>query len=356
MLKNMPVDIYRTIDANINRISEGLRVLEDVARFMVNDAKIGIQLKTIRHDLLKSVRTLNISMLSHRDVSNDYGAVVKESALRKDISSVVSANSRRVQEGLRVLEELSKLDQLKNIINPGIYKKARFSIYNIERSLISITTRKELSSKISGLYFIPDTDLLNGRDIIEVTSKAIDGGAGIIQLRDKRSDKNSVLETAYNLKALCARKGALFIINDYPDIALASDADGIHIGQSDLPVKVVRDLLPINKIIGCSADTVPCARKAQKDGADYIAVGAIFPTSTKYDIDVVGLKKLAQIKKSVEIPVVAIGGINRSNITETVKSGADSVAVISAILSEPNTEKAAFELTKLINKARKSTR
>jgi len=130
----------------------------------------------------------------------------------------------------------------------------------------------------------------------------------------------------------------LFIINDYLDLAMAVDADGLHIGQEDLPLPVIRRELPIDKIVGCSVTTPSQAAKAQAEGADYIAVGSIFPTTTKKGATVVGVDTLKELKRTVSTPVVAIGGINRNNIGEVVAAGADAIAVISAVLGEEDVE------------------
>jgi thiamine-phosphate pyrophosphorylase len=143
-----------------------------------------------------------------------------------------------------------------------------------------------------------------------------------------------MLPVAQKLKELCSEAGVLFIINDYLDLALAIDADGLHIGQGDLPLTVVRRQLPIDKIVGCSVTTLVQATKAQNEGADYIAVGSIFPTTTKKEATVVGVDMLKELKRTVSTPVVAIGGINQNNVGEVVAAGADAIAVISAVLGE----------------------
>jgi len=143
-----------------------------------------------------------------------------------------------------------------------------------------------------------------------------------------------LLPIAQKLKALCDKSGILFIINDYLDLVLAIDADGVHIGQRDLPLPIIRGELPIDRIVGCSVTTVSQAIKAQNEGADYIAVGSIFPTPTKKDATVVGVNRLKQIRQVVSSTLVAIGGINEDNIGEVMAAGVDSVAVISAVLSK----------------------
>jgi len=149
---------------------------------------------------------------------------------------------------------------------------------------------------------------------------------------------------AQQLKNLCAEHKVLFIVNDYLDIALAAGADGLHLGQDDLPVKEARRLLPIDKILGCSTTTVDQAITAKTDGADYIAVGSIYPTASKETAQVVGLERLRETRQAVDLPLVAIGGINKDSAAEVIAAGADSVAVISAILQAGNVKEATGEI------------
>ncbi len=153
---------------------------------------------------------------------------------------------------------------------------------------------------------------------------------------------------------MCRKSNVLFIVNDYLDIALASEADGIHIGQDDLPLSVIRKELPVDKVIGLSTSTLAQARKAEAEGVDYIAVGSIFSSPTKPKATVVGLERLRQVRKAISIPIVAIGGINRQNIGEVMAAGADSAAVISAVLNQKDMESAARQLVKEIEKEAKS--
>jgi len=337
----------RIIDANLNRIGEGLRLLEDVARLMLNDTTLTQQLKTMRHELLKGDLPLHRQLLQARNSTGDVGIdiEVKGEERKRELPITIVANSKRVQESFRVLEELAKVPGITPSLDTEKFKHARFDLYTIEQALVSKVLRQDKAKRLSGLYAIIDTQLLRKRSHIKAASEAIRGGARIIQLRDKMSSKKELLPIAQQLKKLCAQKNVLFIINDYLDLALASDADGLHLGQDDLPVKEARRLLPIDKILGCSTTSVEQAVAAQADGADYIAVGSIYPTATKKTATVVGLKTLRQIRKAVTVPLVAIGGINKDNAAEVMAAGADAVAVISAILSAKNIEEAARQIT-----------
>ena len=334
--------MLRLIDANLNRMSEGLRTLEDVARFLLNDATLSAKLKSLRHGLAIEDDSLKRNLLSARDSADDVGAFAEAEgeAQRQDLPSIVTANARRVEESLRVLEEFAKLPEI--MLDSAKLKQARFALYEIERELTAKILRRQKS--IAGLYVIIDPDVLMGRGEVEVAQKAISGGAKAIQLRDKNHNKGEILSKARELKALCAQSDVLFIVNDYLDIAIASGADGLHLGQEDLPVSTARQLLPIDRIIGCSTKTIAAALQAQTDGADYVAVGSMYPTASKTDTHVVGLETLRQIREAISIPIVAIGGIDAKNAAEVMAAGADSIAVISAVLGAADVEKAARQI------------
>ena len=334
--------MLRLIDANLNRMSEGLRTLEDVARFLLDDATLTTKLKSLRHGLAVEDASLKRNLLSARDSADDVGAFAEadSEAQRQDLPSIVTANARRVEESLRVLEEFAKLPEI--MLESARFKQARFALYEIERELTAKILRRQ--KRIAGLYVIIDTEALRGRDQVEVAKQAISGGAKAIQLRDKHRNKGEILSKARELKALCAQSDVLFIVNDYLDIAIASDADGLHLGQEDLPVSTARQLIPIDRIIGCSTKTIAAALQAQTDGADYVAVGSMYPTASKTDTHVVGLETLHQIREAISIPIVAIGGIDAKNAGEVMAAGADSVAVISAVLGAEDVEEATRQL------------
>ena len=339
--------MFRLIDANLNRLSEGLRLLEDVARFILNDADLSSRLKAMRHDLLPGDSKFQLTLLNARDSEGDVTAFSKEKMTRVDLSDVIAANARRVAESLRVLEEVSKLPD--SGLDPMKFKRARFNMYTIARTLSGKVARRE--KRIAGLYVVIDREALGERDEVKSCQQAIRGGANIIQLRDKLQDKPRLLDSARRLKDVCAESNVTFIMNNDLDIALACDADGLHIGQGDLPVPAARRLLPIDKLIGCSVATAEEARNAEAEGADYIAVGSIYPTRSKADATVVGLKRLRQIRKAVSLPIVAIGGIDAGNARDVIDAGADAVAVISAVLGAKDIEKAARKIAERLEVA-----
>lgn len=194
------------------------------------------------------------------------------------------------------------------------------------------------------LYLCTDRELMTTDTITEAVELAIKGGVTVVQLREKDCSGRKFLEIAHEVKEITDAYEIPLIINDRLDIAMAVDADGVHLGQKDLPAAVARELLGPDKIIGVSAWNAELALRAQKEGADYIGAGDVFGTSTKADTHHVSLQELAKIRKTVKIPVVAIGGINMENIEKLKGTGIDGVAVISAILAARNITAAAEEL------------
>ena len=194
------------------------------------------------------------------------------------------------------------------------------------------------------LYAVTDRHWLNGRTLYEVVKESLDGGVTFLQLREKTLDEAHFLEEAKELQKLCKEYKVPFIINDNVDIALAMDADGVHVGQSDMEAGDVRAKLGPDKIIGVSAQTVEQAILAEKHGADYLGVGAVFPTSSKDDAQEVDYETLKAICQAVQIPVIAIGGINAQNVDRLKGSGICGVAVISAIFAQEDIKEAAKEL------------
>lgn len=199
------------------------------------------------------------------------------------------------------------------------------------------------------LYLVTDRELVGNKDFYESVERAICGGVTLLQLREKAISSRDFYFLAIKLKEIAERYKVPFIINDRLDIALAVNADGLHVGQSDLPVEIARKLLGPDKIIGVSAANLTEALTAEKGGADYLGVGAMFPTGTKSDARSVSLDEIKTIKTTVKIPVVAIGGINEQNAAVVMDTGIDGLAIVSAILAKDNPELAAKKLLKIIS-------
>jgi len=188
----------------------------------------------------------------------------------------------------------------------------------------------------SPLYVILDPDAARGRDLASLLDAVLAGGGRLVQLRDKRVPMSDVYPLAARLRARCREAGALFIVNDRADLALAVDADGLHVGQDDLPAAAARRILPRRMVLGMSTHDPEQARRALADGADYVAVGSVFPTGTKEAFQLVGPELVRKLRPEIPVPLVGIGGITADNAGQVVAAGADAVAVISAICAAPD--------------------
>ena len=209
-------------------------------------------------------------------------------------------------------------------------------------------TGEDLKKKLL-LYAVTDRYWLNGRSLEQVVRESLDGGVTFVQLREKQLDHAEFLQEAYRIQALCRDYQVPFVINDDVDLALEVDADGVHVGQDDMEAGRVREKLGPDKIIGVSAHSLQEALLAQKHGADYLGVGALFNTSSKEDADHVSFETLREICRAVTIPVIAIGGITQDNVKELAESGICGVAVISAVYGQDDIEQAAEQLKEAVS-------
>lgn len=198
------------------------------------------------------------------------------------------------------------------------------------------------------LYLVTDRALMSTEKIEDSVELALKGGCTIIQLREKDVSSKEFYELACRVKKIASHYDVPLLINDRVDIALAIDADGVHVGQSDLPVNTVRALIGKDKILGVSASNIKDAKDAEASGADYLGVGAMFSTATKTDATPVSFDELSKIRASANIPIVAIGGINASKIPLFPSRSVDGFAIVSAIVAQPDIEKAAVDLMRLI--------
>lgn len=206
------------------------------------------------------------------------------------------------------------------------------------------------------LYVITDSRISRGRSHREVIKAAIRGGATIVQYREKNASTHQMIDEALELRDLCRGHGVPFIVNDRVDIALAVDADGVHVGQDDMPASLARRLIGRDKIVGVSTENVEQARAAIADGADYLGVGAVFATATKPDAGKpIGIAGLMKIARASTIPIVGIAGIDASNAASVIRAGAAGVAVVSAIVSAEDAERAARELRKIVDAAKRDS-
>ena len=202
------------------------------------------------------------------------------------------------------------------------------------------------------LYVVLDRAAAAGRDLADLLDAVIAGGCRMVQLREKSSPSGSLLPLALRLRARCREAGVTFVVNDRVDLAVAVDADGVHLGQEDLPPRYARPLLRPGMILGVSTHSVEQARRARADGADYVAVGAMFPTRTKPDFELVGPALVRALRPEIQVPLVGIGGITPDNVGEVIRAGADGVAVISAVCGVRDPAAASAHFLDVIRRAR----
>ena len=205
------------------------------------------------------------------------------------------------------------------------------------------------------LYLVTDRGLARGRSTLEIVSAAVHGGVTVVQLREKDCSTRDFIEQALTIKAFLKDRGVPLMINDRLDVAQAVKADGVHLGQTDMPLKVAKKILGDSMIIGISAESLQDAIEAEKGGADYLGVSPIYATPTKTDTALpLGLEGLREIRKAVRLPLVSIGGLNRDNAAEVIRNGADGVAVVSAIVAADDPQTAADALKQIIKKAQQT--
>ncbi len=314
--------VYRILDANLDRAREGLRIIEEWCRFGLNNAQLAAECKQMRQEV---AHWHTAPLKAARDTPGDTGTELTHAReeQRDSITSVLEANFCRVQEAMRVLEEYGKLHHS----NMGkTFKQMRYRIYTLESDLMGYQRHQLLLR--SHLYLVTSPS----EKLLETVEAALKGGLTLVQYRDKNADDTVRLEKARQLQQLCHSYGALFIINDRVDLALAVDADGVHLGQQDMPIAIARQLLGPQRLIGRSTTNQEEMQGAIAEGADYIGVGPVYETPTKAGKAAAGLEYVAYAAKNAPMPWFAIGGIDANNINEVIDGGASRVAVVRAIM------------------------
>ena len=319
--------IAQIIDANLDRAREGLRVLEDWARFALGRKDLVKTVKNYRQILGK--HHLKVYKESRNFVADKCtGLGHPEQFKRNNASSIISSNSARVQEALRVIEEFSR-DHNQNLCK--ISSEIRYEIYNLEIELLETQSNYSLLKILNenDLYFIT----IDTENLLEKIKNILEGGVKIIQLRCKQGKDSDNLKFAIKVRELCNNFGALFLINDRVDIALASKADGVHLGQDDMDIKSARFILGPSKIIGISASNESDIKKAIQDGCDYLGIGPVFTTTTKKGKIPLGIDTLKSLTKDITIPWFAIGGIKQENISQLKENNIFKVAIITDLIN-----------------------
>ena len=339
---NEPDDLRtcQIIDANLDRAREGLRVLEDWARFGIGKEDFVIKIKNFRQILGKNHLEIYKNSRNHID-DQCKGLTHIEQAKKKSPEKIISSNAARVQEALRVIEEFSrdhnqKLSKLASNI--------RYEVYTLEIELLNFNTRNRALEIIrkNDLYAITN----QRNNLLDVIEEILVGGVKIIQHRFKEGNDKEHLKKSIEIHNLCKKYNSLFIVNDRIDIAIASNADGIHLGQDDLDIKTARKLLGYSKIIGISANNSTEISNALKAGCDYIGIGPVFRTPTKKDKEPLGIEKIKTLTQDIQIPWFAIGGINKKNISSLKNNGITKVALVSELMNSEDPKEEAIIILK----------
>ncbi|QDT57433.1 Thiamine-phosphate synthase [Caulifigura coniformis] len=332
----------RIMDAAANRCREGLRVVEDFARFTLDDPLLTESLKGIRHELAETLTMLGADdWIRFRDTPGDVGTSISTASerVRPSLDSLVQANCKRVEESLRTLEEFGKLQHPRAAAR---IESLRYRFYTVEQNLAA---RRAVGDRLGDarLYLLL-TDRLCPNGVGPVAQGSLAGGVDVIQLREKDMNDQRRLTLAKAVREWARSAGKLFIVNDRPDLAALVDADGVHLGQDDLPVAAARRIVGSKALIGVSTHSIEQARRAIGEGADYLGVGPVFASTTKEFSDFAGLEFVRQAASEVRLPWFAIGGISTGNLPQVQEAGATRVAVSSAICGAENPQGAARAL------------
>ena len=342
LIHSESVSVLRILDASANRCREGLRVVEDYARMILNDAHLSRQIKETRHALAPLLSRLNLDQaVQARDTEHDVGTAIHTAfeMARPSVWSVVVANLKRVQEALRSLEEYGKTVDSQAAAGIG---GLRYRFYTIEKGLYATHVAIE-KLRDCHLYLLV-TDQLCPQGAGPVVKAALRGGVDVVQMREKGMPDRRFLELAKWIREWTAEAGALFIVNDRPDLACLADADGVHVGQGDLSVLEARRVIGGDKLIGVSTHAIEQAKQAVLDGADYLGVGPVFTSKTKSFDEFAGLGYVEQVAAEIALPAFAIGGIGIENVSAVLGAGARRIAVSSEICGAESPERAAARL------------
>lgn len=346
-----PASLHRLLDANLDRAREGLRVLEDWARFALERPDLVARTKDLRQRL-GALHKEEYKLARHSATDPAAGLCHPAQHLRDDPLAVLAANAARVQEALRVLEEFGRLESSSLAAETGAL---RYRLYDLEVDLLraarGVGERRSILQECR-LYLI--TSPVEGLE--SVVAAALEAGVRLVQYRAKEPcessqapiDDRGRLAEALSLRRLCGQHGALFLVNDRVDLAMAVDADGVHLGQSDLPPEVARKLLGPERLIGRSTHCLKDLREAVQQGCDYVGVGPVNATPTKPGRAPVGLGYVREAAAECPIPFFAIGGITAGNLAAVIDAGADRVAVVRAITGSSDPRQATSELLELL--------
>ncbi len=341
-----PVDgdlaVYRVIDASANRAREGLRVVEDFTRFVLDDAHLVTLLKELRHELAAALAPFDDHrLLRARDTTADVGTGVStdSESRRADVADVVRASLKRGEEALRSLEEFGK------VLDPAAgrrFETLRYRLYTVEKAVLgTLAGRASLAGR--HLYLLLTRDLCR-HDPEHVLREAIAGGVSVVQVREKSASDRELLDWLGRVREITHASDTLLVVNDRPDLAVLCDADGVHVGQDEATVRDARRVVGPNRLVGVSTHDLEQARAAVLEGADYVGVGPTFPSRTKSFDEFAGIEFVRAVSTEVTLPTYVLGGVNETNVSEVVEAGGTRVAVTAAISSADDPRAAAAAL------------
>ena len=322
-------EVQRILDANANRAREALRVMEEAARFILNDAALTGDLKALRHDLADTLALLP-GLEASRDTPGDVGTQLStpREAQRESVAQVAVAAGKRLSEALRAMEEYGKA--VEGAFAARI-EQLRYRGYDLEHRLdLALGSGARQQWRLCVLL---TESLCTHHDWLDVAQACIDGGADCLQLREKDLDAGELLTRTRRLVELARPRRVSVIVNDRPDVALLSGADGVHLGQTDLPCKLARRLIGRQLLIGVSTHEMAHAEQALRDGADYCGVGPMYVSTTKHKPRIAGPAYLSQFVAWNRLPHLAIGGITPDNLEALTAVGVRGVAVSSCVCS-----------------------
>ena len=340
--------VLRTIDANLNRAREGLRVMEEYARFVLDDAALSAAMKETRHALAAAVpQPLAADLVRHRDILGDVGTEFRTNCeyTRSQAHEVAMVAGKRLGEALRTIEEYGK------IVDPAFaaaIERIRYRGYELERRLaLTVDAR----ARFGGIrLYVLLTEALCRDDWFATAEAVLRGGADALQLREKSLSDRELLIRATRLAALCRDQNKILVINDRPDIAAASHAQGVHLGQDDVSVAAARRILPTTCLIGVSTHNLPQVEAAAAEVPDYIAVGPMFASGTKPQPTLAGPETLAAARRVTSLPLVAVGGIDEHNASQVLSTAPCCLCVCQSIISQPDVAAAASRLRTLLDR------
>lgn len=341
--------VIRILDASLNRAAEGLRVVEDYVRFVLDDPFLTSQAKLLRHDLATAAAAVpSAERHAARDTQRDVGTTISTEceSRRLDPWDVCAASLKRTEQSLRSLEEYGKL---LNADFSGQCESLRYRLYTLEKAIDVGRSSRDRLERIQLCVLIDSRDSV--ADFERLVKSLVEAGVRMIQLRDKRLDDRELVQRARRLRQLTRDTGTLCIINDRPDIAAAVDADGVHVGQEDLSVKDVQAIVGTAMLIGVSTHSIEQARAAVFDGANYLGAGPTFSSRTKSFNQFPGVEYLQEVAAEIRLPTFAIGGITAHNLDDVLATGVSRAAVGATVTAATDPACAARELLGMLKAA-----